>query len=86
MKYVFGRTPSMARDWVKQQDFPEKYKVISTPQGLLGVRSSEVHLVVDYGYSVEWPELQAFLDERKDCNNLNVIQHNEKEDRKENSD
>lgn len=85
MKYVFGRIPSMARDWVKQQDFPEKYKVISMAQGLLGVRNSEVHLVADYGYSEEWPELQAFLDERKDCNNLNVIQHHE-EDGEENSD
>jgi hypothetical protein len=83
MKYVFGRTPSMARDWIKQQDFPEKYKVIVWAQDLLGARNSEVHLVADYGYSVEWPELQAFLDERKDCNNLNVIQHDE-EDRKEN--
>ena len=85
MKYVFGRTPSRARDWVKQQDFPERYKVISMPQGLLGVRNSEVHLVADYGYSEEWPELQAFLEERKDCNNLNVIQHDE-EDGEENSD
>lgn len=84
MKYVFGRTPSMAKAWVKQQDFPEKYKVISIAQRLLGVRNSEVHLVADYGYSEEWPELQVFLDERKDCNNLNVIQH-DKEDREENS-
>ena len=84
MKYVFGRTPSMARDWVVQQDFPERYKVISMAQGLLGVRNSEVHLVADYGYSEEWPELQAFLEERKNYNNLNVIQHDEK-DKEENS-
>ena len=84
MKYVFGRTPSMARYWVKQQDFPEKYKVIVWAQGLLGVRNSEVHLVADYGYSEEWPELQAFLEERKNYSNLNVIQHDEK-DKEENS-
>ena len=84
MRYVFGRTPSMARAWVKQQDFPEKYKVIVWAQGLLGVRNSEVHLVADYGYSEEWPELQAFLEERKNYNNLNVIQHDEK-DGEENS-
>ena len=84
MRYVFGRTPSMARDWVKQQDFPERYKVIVWAQGLLGVRNSEVHLVADYGYSEEWPELQAFLEERKNYNNLNVIQHDEK-DKEENS-
>ena len=84
MKYVFGRTPSMARYWVKQQDFPERYKVISMAQGLLGVRNSEVHLVADYGYSEEWPELQAFLEERKNYSNLNVIQHDEK-DKEENS-
>ena len=85
MRYVFGRIPSMARDWVKQQDFPEKYKVISTAWDLVGVSNSEVHLVADYGYSEEWPELQTFLEERKDCNNLNVIQHDE-EDGEENSD
>lgn len=85
MKYVFGRIPSMARDWVKQQDSPEKYRVISMVQDLRGARNSEVHLVANYGYSVEWPELQAFLEERKDCNNLNVIQHDE-EGGKENSD